>query len=197
MEKLVRNMVFSYFFSKKSYTAQQDALDAIREMITGMGYVITHDFLEKDVLAPSSFEEINEIVINSDVCIAEVSYDSTEVGIAVAKSVELGKPTAMFYHKDLSQPKFLPDEGKYVELFSYSDNRDLKLKVLDFIELAQSQTKSRFNLVMTGKQNSKINQVKFEQKISKNQVINDAVEAKMFKDKLYSKYLELNKNLID
>ncbi len=190
-------MIFSYFFSKQSYQNQEEELNAVREMITGMGYVITHDFLEKDVLAPSSFEEINEIVINSDVCIAEVSYESTEAGIAVAKSVELGKPTAMFYHKDLPEPKFLPDEGKYVELFSYADARDLKLKLLDFIEFAQSQTKSRFNLVMTGKQNSKVNQIKYEQKVSKNQVINDAIEAKMLKDKLYTKYLELNKRLID
>lgn len=171
-------------------------MEKIRNSIIVLGHTINRDWFDysmrvaakkqRDVPTDSVYDSVMMAVISADVFIADVTTPSISIGHQITVALQKRKPVLVMQNNKNSEHKgkqFIQgSRSNLLNFASYTSFEDIKKIIDDFIKKYELQEKSRFNLVLTGMQNKYIEWASYHYKISKTDVIHQALEDKMDKD---------------
>lgn len=173
----------------------------IRESIIKSGHIIKSDLLpkcirllkEKQTIVPTrkAYEETASSIIKSDAVICDVTVRSTTMGHIITLALDKRKPVLVLYQSSSNNPNqvFLSMyRSPLLTVESYDNTSDILPIIKQFTFNAAAASKTRFNLVINKAQNAYLDWASFTNKKSKTQIIQEAIDEKVKRDKNYKKY---------
>lgn len=170
-----------------------------------MGHAINRDWVDKsielaekklpDIVTSSVYGEVMLAIVTADAVVVDATVRSMSVGHQLTFALQKMKPVLLLQHGE--------DKNKIKELFisgakspllmmrNYRNKQEIKPLIKEFVKKYESKAKTRFNLVLNKAQDSYIQWASFNYKKSKTEIIQEAINEKMEKDKDFEKYLEL------
>ncbi len=122
----------------------------------------------------SNYNEVVNFLKKADVCVLETSAHSLGLGFIVQKSLEMGKPTVVFYYKD-NIPYFLQGiEDEKLIIKSYDENNYKKV-VKNTLNAAREKRDKRFNFFLSPKLLNYLETVSTEQGVTKSKILRDMI----------------------
>jgi len=164
-----------------------DYYKVIYEEIEKMG----HQHLDQEVIQTSYKQYVDKMakgrpaqvenyhkkmtyIKNADICILETSAHSLGLGFIVQKSLEMGKPTLVFYYKD-NVPYFLQGiEDEKLIIKSY-DEKNIKKVVKSAFAIAREKRDKRFNFFLSPKLLNYLEEVSQQQGVTKSKILRDLI----------------------
>lgn len=146
--------------------------EIFHEHITG------HDQIDLDEMTEDEHKKFHNIIFkkikNADLIISEASSQSWSVGYLLSHAVSNEKPIVIFYQKKVGKPNLfrsLMNSSESLFLVEYNNISDLNKLVLEYVKYASNQTDNRFNLMLSPKLSSYLNEAAKKEKISKAQFL--------------------------
>lgn len=134
-------------------------------------------------------------IVTSDLVIIDATIRSMSVGHQLTFALQKMKPVLLLQHaKDSVSTKDLFISGAKSPLLmiaTYNSKKQILPLIKNFIRKYESNSKTRFNLVLNKAQDNYIQWSAFNYKRSKTEIIQEAINEKMEKDKEFERYLDL------
>lgn len=198
-------MVIFFSCSTKDILKYKNFYREIRDSIKDLGHSVNRDWIDtsiefaeknvKDVLPPSVYKEVMSAIVTADLVIVDATVASMSVGHQLTFALQKMKPVLLLqYTKGNADIKELFISGAKSPLLmikSYSSIKEIKPIIKEFVRKYESKSKTRFNLVLNKAQDSYIQWSAYNYKKSKTEIIQEAIDEKMEKDKSFEKYLDL------
>lgn len=198
-------MIIFFSCSTKDILKYQNFYREIRNSIKDLGHTINRDWIDKsiefaekktkDVPSSSVYKEVMSAIVTADLIIVDATVASMSVGHQLTFALQKMKPVLLLQNiKKNKESKELFIGGAKSPLLmikSYNSIKEIRLIVKEFIRKFESNSKTRFNLVLNKALDSYIQWSAFNYKKSKTEIIQEAIDEKMQKDKNFEKYLDL------
>lgn len=192
----------TYFTSSVRLNVQnKDIVESIKSASTAAKFDFTSvytDFSDvenysklSDDQAYDIFRRSQKYLIDSDVVIANVSHPSDRVGFEIANAISERKPVLALIHKDAKlAPPVQGNSSKYLEVKRYENTSDVKQIVTEFLVEARKKVDTKFILIISPEIDRYLNWAAESRRSHKAQIVRNAVEDIMYKDKEYQQYLK-------
>lgn len=178
---------------------------AIRDTVKSLKHSLTRDWLDKSIeLAESGqkdvpisrlYSDVVSAILMSDVVIFEGTVRSTSVGHQLTYALEKNKPVLFLTQETGEQLNYLFIGGARTSLLtikSYTKNT-LAHIITDYLSHNNGDKKVRFNLVINKPQDNYVEWASYNYKMSKTEVIKQAIDKVMRLDKKYQNGAEKTK----
>jgi 2'-deoxynucleoside 5'-phosphate N-hydrolase len=169
--------------------------------LEGMGHTVLQygsDHLKPSELLNRSDEQIesaykmlDKLMKQADLIVTEVSYPSIGVGYEISEAVSQKKPVLALSHKEAGfQPlaTLQGNKSKYIEYHQYDNDIEGILKT--FIDKARDIIDTKFILIISPEIDKYLEWVSQERRMHKAQIVREAIENQMLKDKEYQQFLK-------
>jgi len=174
----------------------------IRDTIKASGHTLTRDWLDWSIARSEAkqndtprgvrvYFKVMSAILAADVVILEGTVRSTTIGYQLTFALQKGKPVLFLTQTPQNKLRKLFIGGvksPLLTLKSYNKN-NLTQIVKDYLVNVEKGTRIRFNLVLDKSLDNYIEWAAFTYKKSKTEIIKNAIEKKIKKDKRYQKYL--------
>lgn len=173
----------------------------IKRAVLKLGHHLKSDLLpiyiklaeENKPIIPSqeAYEKTISSIIKSDVVVCDITVKSTSMGHIITFALDKHKPVLALYQAGSNNPNHIflaMSQSPLLVVKSYK-NRNEILSILEkFLFSAGKKSKTRFNLVINKTQNAFLDWAAFTYKKSKTEIIQEAIDEKIKKNKSYKKY---------
>lgn len=175
----------------------------IRDEIISQGHQLTRDWIDysinvakrgtPDISSYSIYKDIAAAILTADVIIADATIKSMSLGHQITFAIQKEKPTLLLKYRgesDESEKLFI-EGSDFPNLIveNYKDTNNINKILKRFFYRYESQSKKRFNLVLTEILDNYISWASFHYKKTKTEIIHDAVDKTSKNDLAYKNYL--------
>jgi len=175
----------------------------IRDEILHLGHKINRDWIDysinvaqkdiPDIPPETLYKEVMSAILSSDVVVADATVKSMALGHQITFALQKNKPVLILRNikknKEIDGIFIEGSESRYLSSEIYSKMSDIPKILKFFFRKYEDKTKKRFNLVLSGSQDSYLNWAAFTYKKSKTEIIHDTLDKFQEKDQSYQKYL--------
>lgn len=143
--------------------------------------------LDKDMYGPNYFKKAERTLKDTDIVIVEVTNADVKVGYEIARALNEKKIVIGMYDEN---KKSALAEYKSKSLLQFSYNKNNVSEVIDTaITKAKGKLDTKFILIISSEIDRYLEWASQEKRMHKAQIVRDAVESVINKDKDYKKYL--------
>lgn len=176
-----------------------------RQIILAQGHELTRDWLptliakakkKKEKITPlhKFYGPVMKTIIAADAVIVDATVTTIDLGHQINIALDKGKPT-LILNRRLSQKQLdgLLINGarsSLLTLRNYKNFKDLEKNIKEFLLKNTRKERVRMNLVLDRKYNDFIEWAAFKYRMSKTDVIKNALRSKLEMDDLYKQYLK-------
>ncbi|MCL5003737.1 MAG: hypothetical protein M1352_00525 [Patescibacteria group bacterium] len=197
-------MIIFFTASSKDILAHKEAYLEIRNSIKALGHSINRDWINysievaeknrRDVPTPSIYQDVMTAILTADLIIADASVRSMSIGHQITFALQKKKPVLLLQKlegRSEAQDLFISGaKSPLLMIKNYTRTEEIRSLIKKFIQKYEATSKTRFNLVLNKAQDGYVEWAAFYYKISKTEVIQNAIDEKMESDRLFEKYLE-------
>ncbi len=175
----------------------------IKAAVSKSGSTVTHRQHEKlstgeilkrtDKEIKDSYKLITMSMKSADVFIADITLPSVGVGVEIAQAMEERKPTLVLRYKNEKEAPIANIKANQSVLMTYReyDDNNIEEIIADFLKEAKEKLDTKFILIISPDIDKYLKWASDEYRMHKAQIVRDAIEDKMKKDKDYKDYLKL------
>jgi hypothetical protein len=149
--------------------------------------------ISEDTYAIASKEQ-NDAVKNSDVIIADITHSSGAIGFYIAMSLNDKKPVLVLRNKsnniDRTPGPIIGYKSKLLTFKEYSSEAQRNKAIQNFLNSAKKKLDSKFILIISSEIDRYLEWASQEFRMHKAQIVREAIEKVMRKDREYKKYLD-------
>ena len=189
--------------STKSINKHAKIYRAVRDEIISFGHQINRDWIDysinvsergiPDIPSHTVYKDVMSAILTADVIIVDATVRSMSVGHQLTYSLQKSKPVLLLRKKDKDKrhEKLFIEGSEFKDLHTveYENISDVRKALEQFFKKYEDKSTRRFNLVLTGAQDSYISWAAFNYKKTKTDIIQEAVDKMVEKDTVYRKYL--------
>ena len=139
------------------------------------------------------FRKSEKVLKDSDVLIADVSYPSNRIGFEIATAISQKKPVLAIQDTRVNSKLSPPVQGnksKHLKLLQFSDDQEMQDGIQRFLSDAKKQVDSKFILIISPEIDKYLEWASQERRVHKAQVVRNAIEGAIGKDKEYKDFLK-------
>lgn len=177
---------------------------AIRNTILKLGHQLSRDWIDysinvaqrkiPDIPSHTLYKDVMGAIVTADVVVIDATVRSMPLGHQLTYALQKDKPVLVLRYKSKGEEVeklFIEgSEEKDLVVTEYESIDDIKKHLQKFFKKYEDKSVRRFNLVITGTEDSYISWAAFNYKKTKTEVIQEAIDKAMEKDSVYKKYLE-------
>lgn len=143
------------------------------------------------------FRKAQKSLKNSDVVIADVSHPSDRIGFEVATAIADRKPVLAILNESAKlAPPIQGNKSKYLKIERYKSDSEVPDLISKFLKESKKMVDTKFILIISPEIDKYLEWAGSERRMHKAQIVRNAVEDAMAKDKEYTQFLkELDKDL--
>lgn len=126
-----------------------------------------------------SYDEYQRFMLLSDICIFDLSRQSTSIGASTMFTLTHQIPTLVLVKKDSVNFKTRYPfnlNSEFLTIGEYTDEKSYQNHLVKFIESTLNNDKTRYNLVINKKLDQYLEWAAFQYKKSKTEVIQDSID---------------------
>ncbi len=198
-------MVIFFSCSTKDILKYKVFYKEIRDSIKSLGHTINRDWIEKsievaeknkdDIPTYSIYREVMSAIVTADMVVIDATVRSMSVGHQLTFALQKKKPVLLLQYskeeKGLSELFISGAKSPLLMIRNYKSKEEIMPVIKEFARKYESNSKTRFNLVLNKAQENYIEWASFTHKKSKTEIIQESINEKMEKDKGFEKYLDL------
>lgn len=198
-------MTIFFTASTKDLLSHKDCYLEIRNTIKSLGHSLSRDWIDdsidkaqkgvEDIPHVSLYQDVMSAILIADLIVVDVTERSMSIGHQVTFALDKKKPVLLLLNsKENSAVNDLFISGTqspYLQIKCYSRKEDIKPIIQSFINKYESKSKSRFNLVINKALDTYIEWAAFHYKISKTEVIHNAIQEKASNDRNYTEEINI------
>jgi hypothetical protein len=175
---------------------------AIRDEILSLGHKIERDWIDysinvaqrniPDIPTYRVYGDVMGAITTADAVVVDSSVRSMSLGHQLTYALQKGKPVLLVRaHNENARKKLFIEgsENNDLVIDTYKDNNDIKRILKSFFNKYDDKTVKRFNLVLSGAEDSYISWAAFNNKKTKTEIIQVAIDQMAERDTSYKKYL--------
>lgn len=180
--------------------ASRSRYKKIIEYLKGQGHKVLE--YEQDKLSPrellnrsdaeikKSYKRLTHLLKSADVYIADITIQSVGIGYEIADAISERKPVLVLSHKDREFTPLATIEGNQSKMIDYQEyTEDTIEEILEyFIKKASGKLDTKFILIISPEIDRYLRWASDEKRMHKAQIVREAVEAMIKKDKAYKEY---------
>jgi hypothetical protein len=177
---------------------------ATRDEILRLGHKLSRDWIDysinvaqrglPDIPSHTLYKDVMSAIVVADVVVIDATVRSMPLGHQLTYALQKGKPVLVLRYKEkgeeLDKLFIEGSEMKDLLVAEYKNIDDIKKQLQRFFKKYEDKSVRRFNLVITGAEDSYVNWAAFNYKRTKTEIIQEAIDRMMEKDPVYKKYLE-------
>ncbi len=132
-----------------------------------------------------------KIIKSSDLVIAEASMSDSGVGYEISYALSIKKPVLALYNEESVEPTAPPiiaGKNKHLTFVKYNKS-NLKAKLVKNIGQIKQKLDTKFILIISSEIDRYLEWASQENRMHKAQIVREAIEKVMNKDKKYQRYL--------
>ena len=138
----------------------------------------------------------NQSIKNSDLIISDITYSSGAVGFHIAMALA-EKKFVLVLRKKNEEAKRIPGpiighNSKLLKFKEYTTTAERNKAIADFVNVTKKKLDSKFILIISAEIDRYLEWSSQENRMHKAQIVRDAIEKVMLKDKDYRAYLDKN-----
>lgn len=159
-------------------------------------YKLTESYDSKQTYSEDALSDYHKKMMNSikqcDMVIAEISTKSSGLGYEIAVALNERKPIMAIYRgseKEHSSLSLSSNPSRLLKVMSYT-SEDLHAKAEEFIAFAKEQIDTKFILIISPEIDKYLAWASDERRMHKAQIVRNAVEDMMHKDKDYKQFVK-------
>lgn len=190
--------------STRSIDKYADFYRAIRDEVLKLGHQLSRDWIDysinvaqrkiPDIPSHTLYKDVMSAIVTADVVVVDATVRSMPIGHQLTYALQKGKPVLVLRHKnkgeELERLFIEGSEAKDLLVAEYEDIDDIKKQLQRFFRKYEGKSVRRFNLVITGAEDSYVSWAAFNYKKTKTEIIQEAIDKMIEKDFVYKKYLE-------
>lgn len=137
----------------------------------------------------TTYKSVLKKIREADLVIAESTETSLSIGYEIATAQAERKPILCVYNKTRSPrlPNFFLGNGsKLFKVIGYSDAQDANQQINKFVEETKNLIDTKFILIISPQIDKYLNWAAEERRMHKAQIVRNAIEEVMLKDKEYN-----------
>ena len=175
--------------TKKFY---DENIKRIHQLITELGYKQASDFIIKvnpedfykrtPQEAVSFYKKMVKEIKEADICVFEISLDSSGIGYSINMALDSGKPVVALHTPDRKPYLLEMINHPKVQVLEYTET-DLKDVLKDALELAKDQMDIRFTFFITPKIAQYLDFIKKKRRVARATFLRFLIEKAMKGDK--------------
>jgi len=175
---------------------------AIRDEILSLGHKIERDWINysinvaqrniPDIPTYRIYSDVMGAITTADVVIVDASVRSMSLGHQLTYALQKSKPVLLVRtHNENTKNKLFIEgsENNDLVIETYKNKNDIKRVLKSFFNKYDNKTVKRFNLVLSGAEDSYISWAAFNNKKTKTEIIQVAIDQMAERDTSYKKYL--------
>lgn len=186
--------------ARRANTRTKETLTSLSKYLASRGHIVNDQKLKNDLESKPEYNEselstYHKDMLNSikqcDVVIVEISTKSSGLGYQIAVALNERKPILAVYNgsaRDHSSLALKSNPSKLLELRNYEDN--LNEIAEEFLQRAKEKIDTKFILIISPEIDKYLGWVAEERRMHKAQIVRNAVEEAMNKDKDYKQFLK-------
>ena len=189
----------SHFFHEEQ-SLYESGLKHIKSLgLNVLDYVTTTlEDVHEGVVSEESFTQAakqqSQSIKNSDIIISDITYSSGAVGFHIAMALA-EKKYVLVLRKKNEEAKRIPGpiighNSKLLKFKEYSNTTERNKAISDYINTTKKKLDSKFILIISAEIDRYLEWSSQENRMHKAQIVRDAIEKVMLKDKEYKAYLE-------
>lgn len=189
----------SHFFHEEQ-ALYESGLKHIKSLgLNVQDYVTTTlEDVHEGVVSEESFTQAakqqSQSIKNSDIIISDITYSSGAVGFHIAMALA-EKKYVLVLRKKNEEAKRIPGpiighNSKLLKFKEYSNTAERNKAIADYINTTKKKLDSKFILIISAEIDRYLEWSSQENRMHKAQIVRDAIEKVMQKDKEYKAYLE-------
>jgi len=181
---------FSSSVRTKNY--YDENIKKIHQLIGELGYSLTSNFIVKvkpeefykrtPQEAVSFYKKMVREIKAADICVFEISLDSSGIGYSINMALDSGKPVVALHVPERKPYLLQMINHPKVQVLEYTPE-DLKEVLKDALDLAKEQMDVRFTFFITPKISQYLDFIKKKRKIARATLLRTLIEKEMKKDK--------------
>jgi len=190
--------------SARSIDKYADFYRATRDEILSLGHKLSRDWIDysinvaqrgvPDIPSYTLYKDVMSAIVTADVVVIDATVRSMSIGHQLTYALQKGKPVLVLRHKKEGEElEKLFIEGSQVKdllVAEYKNINDIKKQLQRFFRKYEDKSVRRFNLVITGAEDTYLSWAAFNYKKTKTEIIQEAIDKMIEKDPVYKKYLE-------
>jgi len=154
----------------------------------------TQEILKRtDKEIQESYKIITKSMKSADVFIADITLPDVGVGLEIAQAMEERKPTLVLRYRKEKETPIANIKANKSKLMSYKeyDEDNLEDIIKSFLDESKDKLDTKFILIISPDIDKYLKWASEEYRQHKAQIVRDAIEDKLSKDKDYKAYLKL------
>lgn len=176
--------------------------DKIVDFLEGEGHTVltyqSHQLDPKTLINRSdneirdTYKELDKFLKNADLYIADISLPSVGIGYEISQAIALKKPALVLNHESTEFQPLATIEGNKSKLLSYETyNKDnIEKKIGSFVKESKKKIDTKFILILSAELDRYITWVASNRRMHKAQVVRNALNKELKKDKEYLEQAE-------
>ncbi len=137
------------------------------------------------------FRKSQKSLLEAEVVIADVSHPSDRIGFEIATAINEKKPVLALIKKGIKlAPPIQGNNSRYLTVAQYDGIEDVEHIVKKFIQDAKKNIDTKFILIISPQIDKYLEWVASERRKHKAQIVREALESQMSKDKEYLAFLK-------
>lgn len=140
-----------------------------------------------------AYKLLSDKLKGSDIYIADVTYQSVGIGYEISQAIMERKPVLVLSHESAGETPMATIQGQNNKFINYAEyNNDTLEKITNgFIDEAKEKLDTKFILIISPDIDKYLKWASDEYRMHKAQIVRDAIEEAIKKDKDYKEYLKL------
>lgn len=175
-------------FAKLGHKINTGVLDASKEAI----------LMQDEQGLANQYKQIQRDLKAADFIVAEISEPSSGVGYLLSQSVSEKKPVLVLMKRGTSSKPPLPlqvNPTKLVSFHEYSDEKDIPEIIRGFLAYIKDIIDTKFILIISPQIDKYLEWAASEKRMHKAQIVREAIEDMMNKDKDYKGFIKQQESL--
>jgi len=187
----------------RTITSKQDVLGHLVDAFTKKGHVIIDSIIKTSDQAVYTkdeeqllqlYKKLQGEVKTSDFLVAEISEPSSGIGYLISQAVAEKKPVLVLMKEDTKGNAPLPltvGDNKYIHFETYKDiEPEIEEIVARFLNKMKDIIDTKFILIISPDIDKYLEWASQERRMHKAQLVREAIEGQMNKDKEYQQFLK-------
>lgn len=182
-------------------TKYKDTYLLIRDTIKSEGHELTRDWIERSIKLNESgagerpktdvYPLVIEATLAADVVIIDGTVSTFNLGLQVDFAIQKNKPVLFLSQQkqeDLENSFMAGTKSNLLTMKSYTKDT-VKDIIIDFLNIYEGGSKSRFNLVIDQNQSNYLDWAAFTYKKNKTDIIKESIDQRLNNDTRYQGYM--------
>jgi TPP-dependent 2-oxoacid decarboxylase len=180
------------------YKSHKERFQKIKKIIKDLGISEVYSLTDKKIRGDyknveSLIKDAEKLIKDCDVLIADGTQASAGLGYDIAKAVTLRKPILILIDervKEEQTPHPMRSQSNLITYKKYSEETEVQEIIKEFINNAKQKLDTKFILIISPEIDRYLEWAADFKRMHKAQIVRNAVESEMEKDKDFKKYQE-------